>query len=731
MTPSADKLLFIAASAFTDAADRRAFLDLACTGDPALRELVEDLLELDRDAGGFFDFPPEVRAPEAPADEGGENGGIGARIGPYRLIDRLGSGGCGVVYLAEQQEPVRRRVALKIVRLGMDTGSVIARFNLEREALARMDHPNIARVLDAGATASGRPYFVMELVDGEKITTFCDRKRLGLRQRLELFLLVCEAIQHAHQKGVIHRDIKPSNVLVRDDNGRAIPKVIDFGIAKATAGGVEAEGTVTRSGQLVGTPAYMSPEQAEGGADIDTRSDIFSLGALLCELLAGSPPLAPDEFAGRGVEQIRALVRDGGARAPSVKLRAMDRGGLAEIARCRGVDPQRLPSLLAGDLDWIVMKAIEKDPQRRYGTANGLAMDVRRHLREEPVLARPPSRGYLLAKLVRRNRIVFASGTVALLGLLGGLGLSTWLFLRERDAREEQARLRAVAERARANEVRLSADARAADQVAQAAVLLRYNEIRAADALLAGVPVERVPRSLEAANAFRDIANWNLVAGRREAAARRFHLAAHALAGADLRDRENITIELLPAVTAVCLWGQPGQYEQLRGLMIRRFGDSNNAVVAEQILKAMLLEPIDPGTLRGLQPMAEVIRRSLEDTTGQSPHMLAWRLFSLALTAYRGGDLETAADFARRSLATATNSEPRTVSNRLLLAMIDLRGGRAAEAADALADARVAVEGWTLRPFQVVNPDGTLWYNEWAVKILLEEAEAMAAAAVD
>ena len=729
MTPSVEKLLFIAASGFLTPADRRAFLDFACHGDMALRDLIEELLEVDRDAEEFFEFPPEVENPGLPPNDGDDGAGIGARIGPYRLIDRLGAGGWGVVYLAEQQEPVKRKVALKIIRLGMDTESVIIRFNMERAALALMDHSNIARVLDAGATASGRPYFVMELVDGEKITDFCDRNRLGLRQRLELFIQVCEAIQHAHQKGVIHRDIKPSNVLVQEHDGRAVPKVIDFGIAKATSAGLDAESTVTNPGQLIGTPAYMSPEQAQGGVDIDTRSDIYSLGALLCELLTGSPPLRIEHLTERGMDEIRTLVREGETGVPSVRLRGIPGDEIGEIASRRGVDPQRLPSLLAGDLDWIVMKAIEKERPRRYETANGLAMDVQRYLREEPVLARPPSRRYLLSKLVRRNRGAFAAGSIALFGLLGGFGVSTWLFFRERDARQEQARLRVVAEQAMANEVRLREDATAGDLVTRAAVFVKYNAMEKADELLDGLTAERVPRSLESANTFMAVANWNLTQQRWHDAAERFNLLAHALTSVDMSDSEQISFNFLPAVTAASEWGEPGQYDQLRDLTIKRFANSANAIVAEQVIKATMLEPADPATLEKVMPLARVLEVSLSGAQMGTPHMVAWRQFSLALMAYRQGRLETAADLAERSLAMASNSEPRTISNQLILVMINLKQGRTAEARAALEGLRTEVNGWSEEPFQVVNSDGTLWYNQGAVRILLREAEKMLAEA--
>jgi serine/threonine protein kinase len=719
MNPSINEMLFTAAATFRESAVRRAFLQFACQGDEARLKQLEEMLEIQQDAEDFFDLQPT--AVETAALTGEEDSGLDARIGPYHLIDRLGAGGCGVVYLAEQREPVKRKVALKIVRLGMDTESVIARFNLEREALALMDHPNIARVLDGGATASGRPYFVMELVDGEKITDFCDRKCLGIRARLELFILICDAIQHAHQKGVIHRDIKPSNVLIREHDGRAEPKVIDFGIAKATGTGLDAEGTVTAAGQFIGTPAYMSPEQASGSVDIDTRSDIYSLGALLCELLTGHPPITHDHFKDRGIDEILTIVRESETGVPSSRLKDIPGEEAGRIAGARGIEPHRLPSVLSGDLDWIVMKAVETERHRRYGTANGLAMDVQRYLHEEPVLARPPSRRYLLTKLVRRNRVTFAAAGIALCGLLGGLTVSTWLFFRERDARNEQARLRGVAEEAMAN-------AQAGDLVRQAAVRLKYNDEEEADKLLDGLPAERVPQSLEAATSYMRLANWNLTKGNLKAAARRFHTLGHLLTSVDMTDSQHISFDLLSVMTAVCEWGEPGQFEELRLLAIKRFGDTANPVVAEHVVKATLLKPASQEILKSIEPLAKVLAGSLDEPpTGKGPHMVAWREFSLALMAYRRGEAhyEEAAGLARRSLTTSNSSEPREVSNRLLLTMIDMARGRSTDSHAALKEMRKKVERWTKPPLQLFNFDGTLWYNQWAVLILLREAEAM------
>ena len=732
MIPSIDKLLFVAASGFPAAQDRRAFLEFACRGDETRLKRLEELLEIQRDAEEFFELQPEVGATHIVAGDDDQNeSGLGARIGPYRLIERLGSGGCGVVYLAEQQEPVKRKVALKIIRLGMDTESVITRFNMEREALAMMDHPNIARVLDAGSTVSGRPYFAMELVDGEKITEFCDRKKLGLRERLELFISVCEAIQHAHQKGVIHRDIKPSNVLVREHDGRAVVKVIDFGIAKATGGGFEGDVTSTRFGQFIGTPAYMSPEQAEGGMDVDTRSDIYSLGALLCELLTGAPPFEHGQFKDRGVDEIRGILRDKETASPSHLLRTKTVDELREIADMRTADPQRLPASLAGDLDWIVMKAIEKERQNRYETANGLAMDVRRYLDEEPVLARPPSRRYRLRKLVRRNRIVFTAGAIALFGLLAGLGVSTWLFISERDARHEQARLhdvaeraRSNAERARANEVRLREQASAADLVTQAAVLVRYGDFAQADKLLGTLPENRVPRSLEAADTLKSVADWNLQQGRWKAAADRFNALVPVITSVDLTDTDRTSRLMMPAGAAIHEWGDAKQYDHFRELTIQRFGDSSDPGVAAQVIKAALLDPADEYTLQSLASLGRVLDKAVKSGKMESAYLLAWRQFSLALLAYRQGEMETATGMARLSLASREHTPSLTASLQILMAMVDIRQGRQEDALAKLKEPREAVKHWQATAFKL-GANFDFWFDWENARILLKEADGM------
>jgi serine/threonine protein kinase/dienelactone hydrolase len=428
---------------------RAAYLALACQGDDALRSRIQILLEAQVEADPFFRKEPlRVALGEGPADQATVvtiTEKPGDRIGRYKLLQQIGEGGCGVVYMAEQEEPVRRRVALKVIKLGMDTKQVIARFEAERQALAIMDHPNIAKVFDAGATEIGRPYFVMELVRGVRITEYCDQNCLSTDERLKLFVQVCHAVHHAHQKGVIHRDIKPSNILVMVADDVPVPKIIDFGIAKAFGERLTDKTVFTRFEQFIGTPAYMSPEQAgSSGLDVDTRSDIYALGVLLYELLTGRPPFEPKELAQAGLDEIIRRIREEEPPKPSTRLSRLEQQEQTTTAQRRATEAPKLIRSLRGDLDWIVMKCLEKNRTRRYETANELAHDIRCHLSHQPVSAAAPTLRYRTLKYVRRHQRVLATAAGFALLLVVGTTLSLWQARRAGRAETEEASLRKV-----------------------------------------------------------------------------------------------------------------------------------------------------------------------------------------------------------------------------------------------------------------------------------------------
>ena len=468
MSDSTLRTIFIDALDQPTAEERARFLDQACGTDTALRQQVETLLRSHEEAAGFLSDPS--RKPDGPDIAPRHvNPSLtekpGDRIGRYKLLQEIGEGGCGLVYMAEQEEPVRRRVALKVIKLGMDTREVMTRFEAERQALALMDHPNIAKVLDAGATETGRPYFVMELIRGVRITDFCDDGRLSTEDRLKLFIQVCQAIQHAHQKGIIHRDIKPSNILVTVNDAEPVPKVIDFGIAKATQGRLTDKTLFTAFEQFIGTPAYMSPEQAVmTSLDIDTRSDIYSLGVLLYELLTGRPPFDQQELLAAGLDEMRRTIREKEPPKPSTRLSSLEQQELTTTARRRQTEAPRLVHLVRGDLDWIVMRCLEKHRSRRYESSIELARDVERHLANEPVTARAPSRWYELQKTVRRHRFAFAAGAAVFLALTLGIIGSAYQAIRATKAEREQVQLRREAE---GEKKRAESAAARSEQVAQ------------------------------------------------------------------------------------------------------------------------------------------------------------------------------------------------------------------------------------------------------------------------
>ena len=736
--------IYFAAAQIADPAQRRLYLDRACNGDSRLRSLIEEMLTSQDEADDLFvrgrsafasaaldlqataaNLPTPAPEQDIPEEK------IGQRVGSYKILERIGEGGWGIVYMAEQESPVRRRVALKVIKPGMDTQRVILRFEAERQALAMMEHPNIARVLDAGATDAGRPYFVMELVRGVKITEHCDRNNLDTRERLDLFIQACHAIQHAHQKGVIHRDIKPSNVLVTLQDGVPVPKVLDFGIAKAVEGKLTEHTLFTPMEQLVGTPAYMSPEQAEmSGLDVDTRSDIYSLGVLLYELLTGRTPFDSKQLAHSGLEQLRRTLRETEPQRPSRILTTLEGSELLATARHRHAQPPDLISTIKGDLDWIVMKALEKDRARRYETVNGLMRDVERYLDNEPVAARPPSRLYRFRKLVRRNRGVFAAAGAVALALIVGLGTSTWLLLRERELRRravaaerEQARLRDIAEQGLATEAELRHQSETREKITQAAALIDRGSNAEADALIAQLPLKQA--AMEGAAVFRTLGEWNAIQQRWPAAKDRFLLLEYA----SQADEPGYTsLDSTRTAVTIVECGTLEEYQAFCLGAIKRFASTADPIVAERAVKNCLLLPPSEALIKALDPFAQLALKSLENYDFSSkdvPWQTPWRCLSLALWEYRIGNFSEAIVWARHCLDYDIKQLSRISAARTILAMALYRLGETDAAHSELAHAREDIQTKFKGPLDVGGSTEGFWFDWLLSRILLREATAL------
>ena len=684
--------IFLSALEFKHPAERATYLDSACGSDADLRAAVEEMISDHERASTLF---MEVSAAITLAEIGGAdssaladlNVDIGKTIGPYTLTRPLGEGGGGVVYEATQESPVSRTVALKILKLGMDTRQVIARFEAERRTLAKMEHPNIARVIDAGATETGRPYFVMELVDGTKITDFCKARDVPLTDCLQLMRQVCAAVQHAHQKGIIHRDLKPSNILITTLDGRPTPKVIDFGIAKATATEAETGAMLTLHGQLIGTPAYMSPEQVQGGTvDIDTRSDVYSLGVVLYELITGRPPFDNDELSRGGIDEMRRRLRSEEPPPPS-----------------RVISGKTLRS--HHELDWIVLKALEKDRERRYSTVRALAEDIERHLTNSPVLAHPPGGWYRLRKLVRRNQLASAAIAVAVLTLAGGFTTSTLLLLRARAAEQQQARLRAEAEeRAR---------------VTKAAVLLMQGKPAEADAEIQHIGDSLTQPSVEATSVFRDLARWSATKGDWQTAGERLLALSRVSRFDDSDMTDNVTRDLVPVAPTLIKAGDLPAYRGFNRTILARLGKTNKPVAAEHVLKTCLQLPADEATLDALQPVADVAEASLIDL--QPEHRLvAWRCAVLGLWNYRTGRHREAVRWCDKALSLRDEEQARHAYVRLVRAMANRSMGKYPEAQSEIQSVGNIVAATGGKIFG--NQQEGYWHDWLCVEILLQEA---------
>jgi hypothetical protein len=688
---------------------RAAFLEQACGADSRLRQRVEHLLRSDAQAGDFLERNiPAAGSDRTVAVSVPPSEKPGDVIGRYKIREKLGEGGCGVVYVAEQFEPVRRRVALKVIKLGMDTKSVMARFEAERQALAMMDHPNIAKVLDAGATETGRPYFVMELVRGIRITDYCDQNHLNTNERLELFTQVCHAVQHAHQKGVIHRDLKPSNILVTLHDGVPMPKVIDFGIAKATEGRLTDLTVYTELNQFIGTPAYMSPEQAEmSGLDIDTRSDIYSLGVLLYELLTGQTPFDPKELVRVGLDQMRRTIREQEPQRPSTRLSTMLAADLTDIAKRRSAEPPKLIHLVRGDLDWIVMKALEKDRTRRYETAEGLSMDVRRYMNTEPVVARSPSSLYRFQKLVRRNKTVFAAGAAVAASLVMGLVVSIHLFIKENQAykraiaaEQQEAKLRKQAEAGLALEKKMRLMGEIGNKLTAAGQFISEGQTDKAEALMAQLP--SIPAN---AIIFNTLGLVYARQGKWQEALVKYAKSIEA-------DPTNYQA----AHCLAPLFVQTGAleaYGQHCDRMLRQFtGASDPEVAAQTAVDCLIVTRPEKDFV--------VINKLVDRAASAGPTHGSWHflVFAKGLAEYRQGHFVDAAQWLQK-IAGQDDNPRQAVMVDTVLAMAQYRLKQTDQARATLA------QGVELANAKLSKLDEPHWNNQLTARLLMREAQAL------
>ena len=721
------KAMFVAASELPPP-ERAGFLGRECGGDEDLRRRVEVLLHAHDASGSYLRSP----APAPPDETGGftpDPRGPGAQpptldyrpehppgaviAGRYALVEKIGEGGMGEVWVARQSEPVKRKVALKIIKPGMDSRQVVARFELERQALALMDHPNIARVLDGGLTPTGQPFFVMELVNGLPLTKYCDHLKLTTRERLELFIPVCQAVQHAHQKGIIHRDLKPSNILVTVVDGKGLPKVIDFGVAKATSGKLTDETMSTQFGSVIGTLEYMAPEQAGfSGQDVDTRADIYSLGVLLYELLTGLKPHDGQRLRQAALTEMLRIIQEDEPSKPSTRLST--EASLPSLASLRQADPRKLTAMLRGELDWVVMKCLEKQRDRRYETANGLSRDIQRYLADQPVEARPPSLGYRASKFLRRNKgPVLAAGVVASALVLGTV-VATWQAVRatraearalaERDAKD-RARTEAVAEREKAEDVAqrllgaIAAAGRANAYTQRGRWSSAYAEFARAQELKPDLPQIYIFRQWM----YEGLGLWERAADD----GAKYVALAEGTGWWSLHWYQYALLRLHV--------GDEDGYRDACRRMLRQFDGGTDEEVLMTVRACVLVSS-------PVVDAAELVRQAERIAALEKVH---WRLYLAGLAHYRAGQHDRAVERLNESLTLDPSWSARAI-NYPALAMAYHKLGKADEARLALDSAEKAIDGWTEATYQ--DPVGSmpiLWIDWLECRLLYREARLL------
>jgi serine/threonine protein kinase len=704
--PMNEDSIFLEALQHDSAEARGAFLDQACTGNAQLRLSVEQLLRAHERADDVLGPKAEglpVTATPCVTEC------IGTQVGPYKLLQQIGEGGFGVVFLAEQERPVRRKVALKIIKPGMDTRQVIARFEAERQALAMMDHPNIAKVYDAGATENGRPYFVMELVQGVPITEYCDQCNLTTRERLGLFITVCQAVQHAHQKGVIHRDIKPTNVLVAMQDCRPMPKIIDFGVAKAIGQRLTEHTLTTAFAQMVGSPLYMSPEQAElSPLGVDTRSDIYSLGVMLYELLTGATPFDKDRLHEASYDELRRIIRDEEPPRPSSRISTLAADLGTTVAEHRRTDARRLSQQVRGELDWIVMKCLEKDRNRRYETPNSLARDIERYLHDEPVQACPPSASYRFRKFARRNKTLLAAGGAIAAALVIGLGLSTWMYFR---AAAERDRAKTISDLAQWSLPSLIAES--AEAIVRSGIVDDEH-----DQKFDGQPAAEA----EFAANYAWLADFLATTDRQEEANAVVRKAADHLAHAEssLSPWVDLKAHHWLAIAQLRLRDEAGYRESCVAMRDFQSDDDQDKCIC---LEIWCLGPHSGEDLSVQIKQAEELLAKHSANGYSGTRFVRWGdLAVIGGLLYRAGQYEQAAQRLEESLAAYPEDALRdfrtALDKQLLLAMTKWQLGQRDEARRLLAETLPAIDKWLQKPINT-------WMRRATIELIRREAVAL------